>query len=243
MHPLPVRAALAVLLLSVSASASGEALALGSDCVETTTPAVARERALPAFTRVSGKGPIDLHVGIGKQAKVVVVAPPELARLITTKVERGVLEIDGDGCWSSRAAVRVEITVPVLEGVALAGSGDVTSTTTLRGRLAVELSGSGDARLDLDVDRASVALAGSGDLVLRGRADRLEASVAGSGDVEAGGLRATSAAVDIAGSGDVEVDAIRTLRATIAGSGDVVYRGAPTVQRNVVGSGSVRRAR
>jgi hypothetical protein len=236
------RVALALLLL-FSAGCADAFAALGADCVETSTQAVTRERTLPGFTRIASKSSVDLRLGIGPKQVVRVVAPAELDRLITTKVVRGVLEIDAEGCWSSRTPPRVEIEVPSLEGLSLQGSGDAIGTTPIRGKdLAVAVAGSGSIKLEVALERAlQVAVAGSGDIDLRGRAAEVKASVAGSGDIDAGGLAVGAAAVNVAGSGDVEVAPSRSLTATIAGSGDVVYRGSPEVRQNVVGSGEVLR--
>ena len=139
----------------------------------------------------------------------------------------------------NRDVLRYNVTLPQLEAVELAGSGDVTLNSFNAEGLALSLDGSGDISAEgLEVGRLELDLSGSGDVRLAGSADALMVGLEGSGDVDARGLRAQQVEIGLAGSGDVDVCALGSLALNVAGSGDVTYYGEPSLpELNLTGSG------
>jgi hypothetical protein len=202
---------------------------------------VSQTRTVAAFTAIRVEGAIDAAIQVGGTPSVTVTIDQNLQPLVSTEVSGGTLVIrTKDACWTGKGVV--EITVPLLRGVSLRGSGDVTVEGG-QGELALQVEGSGDLRWSGTATRLDASIAGSGDLRLTGTADQAHLSVAGSGDVKASGLTAREADVSVAGSGDVEVTLDGgTLRARVAGSGDVIWHGRATVeQASVSGSGEIVR--
>lgn len=178
-------------------------------------------RSVEPFDRIELDGSADVIVHVGKTQSVTVRCDDNLLEHVRTRVVHRTLEIGMDsGTWFIKKGLRVEISVPRLEGAEIAGSGDV-------------------AVQDLDADTFEVSIAGSGHVGAAGRAERLTVEIAGSGDVELYSVAAKSASVEIAGSGSAGVSASEELDASIFGSGSVRYRGEPRVTRKVAGSGSV----
>ena len=212
-------------------------------------------RTVDAFEAVALSGAMDLVARPGAQQAVQVQADDKLLPLLETVVEAGrngnTLKVrwKRDSGWGSgwqniqaRNKVLITVTVPKLNAVAVAGSGDMRVEAFSTPSLQVSLSGSGDARLEgLTTDELGVRVSGSGDVTGRGSAARVKISIAGSGDVRLSELRADEVSVSIAGSGDAAVNAQKALSVSIAGSGDVTYVGEPQVKSSVAGSGSVRR--
>src|SRR5206468_3963684 len=97
---------------------------------------------------------------------------------------------------------------PQLKLVRLSGSADVTLLHYQGPHLRLEVTGSGDIRVE-------------------GTCGELEIHVSGSGDVQASKLVAKSVKAALSGSGDVHVQASDALDVDLSGSGDVHYTGNP----------------
>ena len=178
-------------------------------------------RELPTFDRVELEGSVDLVARVGGAQRVDVRCDDNLLPRLVTEVTGRTLHVRlENGSYHFRHAPQVEVSVPALVRVGIAGSGDARVEDLAGDELAVEVAGSGSVRAS-------------------GAVDRLEVGIAGSGDVRCFGLEARTASVEIAGSGDVELDVREALEVSIAGSGDVRYEGSPRVRRSIAGSGEV----
>lgn len=140
--------------------------------------------------------------------------------------------------------VEVYVTMPEVEGLYIAGSGDIEATTPVAAKgLKTSIAGSGNIKItDLTVENLSAAIAGSGDVIINGKgnAQDLDASVAGSGDILVNGIMFNNASINIAGSGNATIGAKENLTARVAGSGDIYYNGNPLVDAKISGSGKVK---
>jgi len=188
------------------------------------------------------QGSIDLRIVPGTEQHIEVEAQSNLAALLSTSVENGVWTITTEECFRAKGPFVVHLTTPGLEAITVQGSGDITSLEALYGEeLELRVQGSGDMRLELQVERLRTIVQGSGDVALSGSAENVDVRVQGSGDVRATELAATDVKVSVMGSGDVAVQCNGLLDASIMGSGDIAYRGTPTgVLQNIKGSGSIR---
>jgi hypothetical protein len=140
--------------------------------------------------------------------------------------------------------VDVFVTMPVVEGLSIAGSGDIEAATPISAKdLKTAIAGSGNIKItDLTVDNLKASIAGSGDVIINGKgnAQDLDASVAGSGDILVNGIMFNNAKISIAGSGNATIAAKESLKARVAGSGDIYYNGNPLVDAKISGSGTVK---
>lgn len=181
-----------------------------------------QERELEPFSRIRLVGAEDVVVRVGEPQSVVVEGDDNLIDMVETEVRGETLTVKTEGSYRTRIGLTLDVRVPELEGVSVAGSGDVQVT-------------------GVDAESFSASIAGSGDVTVSGKVGDLEAEIAGSGDLHLYDLRAERARAEIAGSGDIRIWASQSLRARIAGSGDIAYRGdPPEVDRSVTGSGSIR---
>ncbi len=204
---------------------------------------LAESRTVPAFRAVSVALPAEVVLRQGAAAPVALEADDNLLPDIETVVEDGTLKLRFRRSLNvtGKAHLRITVTAPAFDAIAITGSGNVTAERLKAGALALAITGSGDLRLaGLEADSVKASLSGSGDLRAAGRAAEFSAKISGSGDIDAAALETKRATISIAGSGDARVWATEALSASVAGSGDVRYRGTPAVTRSVAGSGSVK---
>ena len=190
------------------------------------------------------RGPIDIVLKQSDSDKVIVHTDDNVAALIETRVDNGVLRVGIQQGASFRVQHPVGVTVELahLDAVRMLGSGDLRCAQLDSELLEITVHGSGDVRFDgLRVTTLAVLVQGSGDVALSGSAPQQGYVIEGSGDIDADELAGRNVAVRIAGSGDAKLWASETLSVDIAGSGDVAYRGNAVLQKTVHGSGDVTR--
>lgn len=183
---------------------------------------VMQTREVAAFTSVELAGSNNVVVHVGAPQSVVVRADDNLVDRVTTEVQSGTLVIASTpGSFSTTIPMSVEVTVPTLDALTLAGSGNIV----------VE---------DIDAESLQVSLPGSGTLTGNGTATRVGVTVSGSGVVQFTRLAAEDVEAAVSGSGSIFVTATRSLDASVSGSGAIVYAGNPQdVTRSVTGSGAI----
>jgi len=205
--------------------------------------------------------PVDLSVHYGPQPGLTVRGEARLLQNIDTSIKDGVLRIGTRGILlRHRQPLEVEVTLPMLDRMALDGSGDTRINGFSGERIELTLSGSGSVQFNGRYRQAKAVVHGSGDLsVDAGNSDSIEAELIGSGSLSLAGatrqftfegsgsgtldaqrLRAEQAQLRQTGSGDAAVTVRDTVSASVSGSGDIDVHGEPS-QRNVnrTGSGTV----
>lgn len=231
MSPVPLAAAL---LASITACGH-----VGGDGRKTT-----ETRSVPGYTSIRLESSLDAEVKVGAPASVAVTIDSNLQPEIDVRVEGDTLVVGTRHAIFYRGVGKVQIGVPALSELVLAGSGHTTIDGSSGGDLRLALRGSGSLRWNGGTARTLRAdLDGSGDVFLSGAAGELQATINGSGNVQAAGLGATSARVRVAGSGNAELQ-LRggTLDAEVTGSGNIRWSGEAGVERSsVTGSGRIAR--
>ncbi|MBK8615432.1 MAG: DUF2807 domain-containing protein [Flavobacteriales bacterium] len=204
---------------------------LGIDCVNGSGEPVHKTIAVPAFHgsnwRVHGRG--DRKVPFSRWAgRSEGSVGPDAA-----KVDDGVWHIEASKCFATDRPFTVFITIPEVDHLAIAGSGDVQADSVFgAGETLLQVAGSGGMRAGgLNEKRLIVHIQGSGDVGSGGTTTNFDAQVQGSGNIMAGSLSVAQAEVVIQGSGNAELTAIASLNATGAGSGNVRYQASPTWSR------------
>jgi hypothetical protein len=174
--------------------------------------------------------PADVTVIQAANESVTITTDENLLPLIRTRVENGVLTIDGDrnNGFSTRKGIKVRLAVKSLEGVAVNGSGDVSGAALNGNDVEIAIRGSGDVKFDVvRAGKLSIDIAGSGDVALNDIvSSALNASIHGSGDIRLLSVKSGDVAMSVRGSGDISA----------AGSAD-------KVDVEILGSGDVRSAR
>jgi len=204
---------------------------------------ISQEKQLSAYDRIEVLGSYDVIFTDGEVGKIKIKAPDNILPLIQTEVSDGLLRID-TGKSRYRVKEPIIIYVPVdsrLKQVVIKGSADIYTEKNLETKaLEVDVYGSGDVRLQVDVSSLALKIDGSGDIRVGGKTDNLSININGSGDVEVPNLKAEKAVININGSGDVSAYVTENVDISIAGSGDVTIKGNPKkVKRIINGSGRV----
>lgn len=199
------------------------------------------------FDEVNLAGPFDAMLEQGGGHSVRVEATAEQLEKMTIYVKDGELYIDQRKNEPSRTfdGVKVFVSAPMLKGIDIAGSGDITVPKALEvADLKIDIAGSGDIAIaQLTCHDMKISIAGSGDVIVGPvQANTVKTSVAGSGDIEFEGLTCTTLNNSIAGSGDLTFNNMNVdlVKNSIAGSGNVTLRGKVGYhQDSVAGSGTV----
>ncbi len=192
-----------------------------SNAVRGSGNAKTESRAVASFSKIDLTGAPDVEVTVGPATSVELTADDNLLPMIETTVSGETLKIGSKGSYSTSLGVKVKITVPSLDALAISGSGNVHVKGLKTGEMEVKI-------------------AGSGNITLTGGVDRLRVHILGSGDVRATDLAAKDVQVSVTGSGDAAVRASEQLDARVTGSGSVRFAGnPPQVQKHVTGSGDI----
>lgn len=202
-------------------------------------------RKLQDFRKLSVSGSMDVYFTQGPELEALIEAEDNVLPYIELREEGDKLEVRlrRNISLRTRRTIKITITAPHVEEIAMSGSGNVKLVNTLEsdGQLSLNLSGSGDIEGRVNSPSVRVVSAGSGDIKLSGETKDLNVSTAGSGDFEGEDLMTEITKVNTAGSGNASVHASVKLEVNIVGSGDVRYKGSPEVQSHAAGSGSVRK--
>jgi hypothetical protein len=203
---------------------------------------VTEAREVRGFDRVTLTGSGDVTLIQGERESLTVETDDNVMPYITTRVSGGTLTLGTkSGVSVSPTRLRFTLTVVDLEGITIAGSGNVTMERLDADRIEVKITGSGNVRIDgLEADRANVEVTGSGNVELAGTVNELEITVSGSGNYIGEDLRSETASIKVTGSGNATVWATESLDVKMTGSGSARYYGTPQVSLTGSGSGNVK---
>lgn len=198
------------------------------------------------FDEVTTVGPQDVVITQGDSFSARAEGSGSALAALAVVVEDGKLVIRPKGeyrfgfDWGRLESATVYVTVPTLEGVSLAGSGDITVDKIEGQEFVGSIAGPGTLSIAaMTFDEADFRIGGSGNVVAAGTVRNARVSIGGSGEVRAGGLRSQTATVSIGGSGDVALTAEKEVDVSIAGSGNVEVSGPARCSVRQFGSGNV----
>lgn len=197
------------------------------------------------YSEVSLVGSMDVELVSGTEGNLIVEAESNLQEYITTEVNGGTLKISVEKGYNLKPSRNNEIKVTVpfrdIDAVEVTGSGDLWNSDQIKARnFSTKLTGSGDIKLNLEVENLEGSVTGSGDTEIAGKAGNFGCKVTGSGDFKAYDLKAENVEATVMGSGDIQISANKSLKAKVMGSGDIRYKGNPENQDfKTSGSGSV----
>jgi hypothetical protein len=177
-------------------------------------------RSVGAFHGLSVDTAAEVDVAIGPTTHVEVDAPKDWLPKIATRVVDGTLHIATPGSSRHLPRIKVTITTPVLDAIAIVGA------STLH---ALELAGS----------QLAINVSGVAELDLAGTIDQLAIAVSGEAEVKAKDLVTTNAAIHVSGACDGELHAKTALAASISGTAALVVYGKPSIARSITGIGTI----
>jgi hypothetical protein len=194
----------------------------------------------PAPTSITLLGPDNVRVTRGDKLAITVEGEgADKLRFALSEGQLGIAREDWKIGKSERPAT-VNVTLPMLSEVVLAGSGNLTADQMGGSDAKITVAGSGtvEARA-IDAQNLGIDVVGSGKLRAAGKAKALKMTVAGSGDAEMDGLNVDDAKIDVAGSGNARFASNGHVNANIMGSGEVRVFGRATCKVSSMGSGKL----
>ncbi len=199
------------------------------------------------FDEISTVGPQDVVITRGDTFSVRAEGSPQALAILDAVVVDGRLTIKPKNAnfnffrWPGGASATYYVTLPQLQGIAVAGSGDV-SVDRIEGRgFEASIAGPGSLAISaIKVDSANFSIGGQGDISVAGTARDTHVAIAGTGEVQGGGLRSDTASISIGGTGDVALTVDKEAKVSIMGTGDVDISGPGRCSVTQMGSGDVQ---
>lgn len=235
-----------ILVVSLTAVFPAQAQWWGSsETIKGNGEMTSEKRNTGDYDEISLVGSMDVELVTGTEGNLTIEAESNLQEYITTEVNGNTLKISVEKGYNLKPSRNngIKVTVPFkdISSVEVTGSGDLWNTSKITSKkFSTKVTGSGDVKLELDVENLEGAVTGSGDIHLTGKARDFNCKVTGSGDFKAYDLKAENVEATVMGSGDIQLTANSNLKAKVMGSGDIKYKGNPGKQDfKTSGSGSV----
>jgi hypothetical protein len=185
------------------------------------------QRGVDAFHSIELRGAADAAVQVGPGSAVTLVGADGVLRTTSTHVQNGMLVIENRPRWGwfgNARKVQAHITLPVLNALAMNGTGNVT------------INGLGGPALAL-------ALQGTGNLEAAGQTATLNARINGAGNMDLSRLVAGDASIAVNGAGNLSAHVTGSLQAAMNGVGSITYAGKPRqIDSQVHGVGRIMAA-
>jgi hypothetical protein len=230
----------AFLLAALILSGCGLQMVTGSGRIASET------RNVSGFTSVTLAGIGNVYLTQGTTESVRIEAEDNLIPYFDTSVQGSTLKIGIKDRYMGISLlptqpVKFYVTLPRIETVTLAGSGDILAGTIRTDTFGISLLGSGNISTDtLDATNVDIHLNGSGKVTLGTvTAREVTANIAGSGDIQLDTLAADKITSKTAGSGNITIGGkVTEQSAAILGSGDYRAGGLKSNTATVQVSGS-----
>ncbi|HEU4496467.1 MAG TPA: head GIN domain-containing protein, partial [Flavobacterium sp.] len=196
----------------------------------------------------------DVELVSGKEGNIKIKGEENLLDLIHVEVNNNILEISIDQKKQSELrnnkdifiiepTKKIVVTVPFdkISTIESSGSGDIYTQNKISGSsLELELSGSGNMKIDTDAAKVTASLSGSAGIILSGKTGILDLDVSGTGYIDSENLLARNAEAEVSGRGNIKVNCTGKLSATVSGKGNIQYKGKPaSVDKEVNNWGSI----
>lgn len=209
---------------------------------------IIEKRTTSSYDDIKIMGAYDIELFAGTEGQITITAEENLMQFIKIEVDNNVLKIytEKNKNLNSSSGKNLKIAIPfeTLSGVTLTGSGEIITKNKIKSsQFALNLTGSGNLKLDIEADEIDTNLSGSGNITLDGKTNNLNNTISGSGGINTYNLDTKNADVTISGSGDIKVFCSESLKARVSGSGDIFYKGEPKIKdTKVSGSGKISKS-
>ncbi len=203
-------------------------------------------REVSNYTSLTSQGSMDVTIAYGNSNSIVVEADENLLSYIETTVENDKLTIKSKKGVNLKTNLKmvVRVSMTKINSLQQSGSGNIdgSGAFTSDGKTDIDVSGSGNLKLDFDSFKdLDLSVSGSGNVDLKsGNTNTLSAKISGSGNIDCSTVSSKDVDAKISGSGNIKVYASNSIDAKISGSGNVFYKGgAQNISSKIVGSGKV----
>jgi len=161
---------------------------------------------------------------------VTLEVQPNLREYFVVEVENGVLIVRTTKkiSYNSEKAPVLTVSTPALNSLTITGACtfktiDQIKTDTFN----LNISGAGEGKAELDVNRLIASVSGAGSFELSGKANNAEIKFSGAGELKAFSLQIREASINFSGAGAVRISCSEKLSIEASGAGTVEYKGSP----------------
>jgi len=142
---------------------------------------------------------------------------------------------------STSGELKVEITMPDLEGVEFSGA----THSAIKGfdvdNIRIEVSGACVSDIDINAKEMELELSGASKMKLKGDCSQLNLVVSGASKLSAVEFEVNHIDADLSGASSARVYAIETLKVVASGASSMVFSGDAQVSEDVSGASSIRK--
>ena len=181
-----------------------------------------QKRNVASFSSISYNGAFDVDIVCQQPVSLEIEGDDNILPLVGTEVSNNVLHIKSLRNYSASEPIKLKISVPNLEGIAVNGAGKI------------EVSGMKNEKFEIDANGAPT-------IRVSGETKLVDIDANGAGKIDTHKLRASKAIVDTKGVSKVDVYAADQLDVTVSGPSHVTYQGEPVVNKTINGPGSVEK--
>src|SRR2546423_8718977 len=181
-----------------------------------------QKRNLASFNSIPYNGAFVVDIVCQQPVSLEIEGDDNILPLVSTEVSNNVLHIKSLRNYSASEPIKLKISVPNLEGIAVNGAGKI------------EVSGMKNEKFEIDANGAPT-------IRVSGETKLVDIDTNGAGKIDTHKLRASKAIVDSKGVSRVDVQAMDQLDVTVSGPSHVTYEGNPVVNKTVNGPGSVEK--
>lgn len=215
-----------------------------TDCIKPGDEIITRNIVLENFEAFESNMPIDVTIVPSDRNELQVEMASNLLPYINKSVDGGTYKFgfgDQSVCFNNKD-VKATLHVLSLKKLTVNGSGDIDATGAIHSKdFTIELSGSGDIKIPMSVEKLEVTLSGAGDIELSGTAVQQKLRLSGAGDIDSGELTGETVEAEIKGSGDITTHPTKKLDAKISGAGNIYYVTKPAkMDIQISGAGEVK---
>lgn len=196
------------------------------DRVDASNNTVTEMRKISSFEGIDVSSSINVTVSDGNyNGEISVEAPDNIMNRITTEVKNGVLIMKINGTVNLKnASIKIKFPHQKLRSFNLSGATNVTVVPTQKvEKLAVDLSGASNLKLDVVSNTISVDNSGASSMKISGNVQDLNISVSGASSFIGKDLKAANVNVDCSGASSTTVWAVNSLTADSSGASSVRY--------------------
>jgi predicted small secreted protein len=181
-----------------------------------------QKREVASFNSISTNGAFEIDIVCQQPVGIEIEGDDNILPLVSTDVSNNVLHIKNLRDYSVSDPIKLKISVPDLEGIAVNGAGKI------------EIAGMKNEKFEIDSNGAPT-------IRVSGETKLVDIDTNGAGKIDTHKLRASKVIVDTKGVSRVDVRAADQLDVTISGPSHVTYEGDPVVNKTVNGPGSVEK--
>ncbi|MDO4224279.1 MAG: head GIN domain-containing protein [Bergeyella zoohelcum] len=183
------------------------------------------------YNSVEVTGPFNIILTDKNQGEIRIIADENILPLISIykkDVKELVIGSLKNSSFNTKNHIKIYIPAQNITSLKSIGSGNVSNVGVLKAEHFVcELSGSGNIKLNIDVEKFNADLVGSGNMLIVGEATNVKYEYLGSGNVNAEKLITKNTEVDYAGSGNMKLYVTDTFSGEMLGSGNLIIKGNP----------------